>query len=72
MALDNLLQPTHLILVLAIALIVLGSKRLPETGRSIGRAIRGFKQSLAEPDGGDADEGKEFSAGASKVTATRR
>jgi sec-independent protein translocase protein TatA len=57
MALDNLLQPTHLLLVLAIALVVLGPKRLPETGRSIGRALRSFKHALSEPhDEGDHDE----------------
>jgi sec-independent protein translocase protein TatA len=56
MALDNLLQPTHLILVLAIALIVLGPKRLPEVGRSLGRSIREFKGSLAENPEADSDE----------------
>jgi sec-independent protein translocase protein TatA len=34
--------------VLAIALVVLGPKRLPETGRSIGRALRSFKHALTE------------------------
>jgi sec-independent protein translocase protein TatA len=38
----------HLIIILAIALIVLGPKRLPEAGRSLGTAIRGFKDSLAD------------------------
>ena len=51
--LEGLLTPMHLIIILAIALIVLGPKRLPETGRSLGAAIRGFKDSLADAD--DAD-----------------
>jgi len=36
----------ELILVLAIALIVLGPKKLPEAGRAVGRGMREFKDSL--------------------------
>ena len=39
--------PTELIIVLVIALIVLGPKRLPEVGRSVGRGMREFKDSLS-------------------------
>jgi len=45
--------PTELIIVLALALIILGPKRLPDAGRSLGRGMREFKQSLS---GGDAPE----------------
>ena len=45
--------PMELIVVLAIALIVLGPKRLPETGRSLGRGIREFKGALTRGDGAD-------------------
>ena len=44
---ENILSPTHLLLILAVALIVLGPKRLPEAGRGLGTAIRGFKDSLS-------------------------
>ena len=37
---------TELIIVLVIALIVLGPKRLPEAGRSLGRGMREFKDSV--------------------------
>jgi sec-independent protein translocase protein TatA len=47
---ENILSPTHLLLILAVALIVLGPKRLPEAGRGLGSAIRGFKDSLSMPD----------------------
>lgn len=54
--LEGLLSPMHLIIILAIALVVLGPKRLPEAGRSLGTAIRGFKDSLASPDTQEPDE----------------
>jgi sec-independent protein translocase protein TatA len=39
--------PGELIIVLVIALIVLGPKRLPEVGRSIGNGMREFKDSIS-------------------------
>jgi sec-independent protein translocase protein TatA len=44
---QNILSPSHLLLILGVALIVLGPKRLPEAGRGLGSAIRGFKDSLS-------------------------
>jgi sec-independent protein translocase protein TatA len=49
--------PMELIIVLVIALIVLGPKKLPEVGRSVGRGMREFKDSLAGiTDDDDEDE----------------
>jgi sec-independent protein translocase protein TatA len=45
--------PLEVILVLAIALIVLGPKKLPEAGRAVGRGLREFRESLA---GGNDDK----------------
>jgi sec-independent protein translocase protein TatA len=42
----GILQPTHLIILLAVALIFLGPKRLPDAGRAIGQGLREFKQSI--------------------------
>jgi sec-independent protein translocase protein TatA len=39
--------PMELAIVLVVALIVLGPKRLPEVGRSLGNGIREFKDSLS-------------------------
>ena len=39
--------PMELIVVLAIALMVLGPKKLPEVGKSLGRGIREFKGSIS-------------------------
>jgi sec-independent protein translocase protein TatA len=44
---EGLFQPTHLLLIAFIALIIFGPRRLPELGRSLGTAIRDFRQSLA-------------------------
>jgi sec-independent protein translocase protein TatA len=41
------LGPGELMLILAIALVVLGPKRLPEAGRSLGKGMREFKESLS-------------------------
>jgi sec-independent protein translocase protein TatA len=46
---EGLFQPTHLILVLAIVLIVFGPGKLPEAGKALGHAIRDFKKALNEP-----------------------
>jgi sec-independent protein translocase protein TatA len=45
---EGLFQPLHLIIIAFIALIVFGPKRLPELGRGLGQAIRGFKESMKE------------------------
>ncbi|HEU4976463.1 MAG TPA: twin-arginine translocase TatA/TatE family subunit [Baekduia sp.] len=46
--------PLELIVVLVIALIVLGPKRLPDAGRSLGRGIREFKSSIGGDDSAPA------------------
>jgi sec-independent protein translocase protein TatA len=38
--------PLELIVVLIIALVVLGPKRLPEVGRSVGKGMREFKDAI--------------------------
>ena len=43
----NILTPPHLLIVLAVAFLVLGPKRLPDAGRSLGEAMRNFKEALA-------------------------
>lgn len=45
---DGLFQPTHLIFLLAIALLIFGPRKLPELGRGLGKGIRGFKDALRE------------------------
>jgi sec-independent protein translocase protein TatA len=47
--------PLELVVVLVIALIVFGPKRLPELGQSLGRGIREFKNSLSDESDGSED-----------------
>jgi sec-independent protein translocase protein TatA len=39
-------SPTHIALLLLIALLLFGAKRLPEIGRSLGSGMREFKDSV--------------------------
>ena len=47
---EGLFQPTHLLLVFGIALLVFGPKKLPELGKGIGDGIRGFKSAMKDRD----------------------
>jgi sec-independent protein translocase protein TatA len=42
----DILQPTHLLFILVVALLVLGPKRLPEVGRTLGSGLRDFRQAI--------------------------
>ncbi len=50
------LGPGELLLILAIALVVLGPKKLPEAGRSLGRGLREFKDSVSNMSGKDEND----------------
>jgi sec-independent protein translocase protein TatA len=53
--------PLEIVLVLIIALVVFGPKRLPELGRSMGKGIREFKSSLTtDSDKDDEDDVREI------------
>ena len=43
-------NPTHILFVLIVAVLVLGPKRLPQVGRSLGAGIREFRDSLSGED----------------------
>ena len=45
--------PTELIIVLVLALVILGPKRLPAAGRSLGQGMREFKDSITGKDATD-------------------
>ncbi len=43
----------ELIIIMVIILLIFGAGKLPEVGSSIGKAIKGFKKSMKEPDNTD-------------------
>ena len=45
--------PTELIVVLVVALLIFGPKRLPDLGRSLGGGMREFKESVTGSDHDD-------------------
>jgi sec-independent protein translocase protein TatA len=72
----DIFQPTHLLFVLVVALLVLGPKRLPEVARQLGNGLRDFRsaisgeghhapdtsdQVLAHPDDASVDEHPDMS-----------
>ena len=44
---EGLFQPMHLLMIVGIALLVFGPKKLPELGKGLGESIRGFKSAMA-------------------------
>jgi sec-independent protein translocase protein TatA len=46
--LEGLFQPTHLIIIFAIALLVFGPKKLPELGKGLGEGIRALKEGMKD------------------------
>jgi sec-independent protein translocase protein TatA len=68
--------PLEIAIVLIIALIVFGPKRLPELGRSLGKGIREFRGSLSGDHDDDDDDEKaspqEIEAGDREPVAHKR
>ena len=50
--LEGLFQPTHLLTLLGVALLVFGGRKIPELGRGIGEGIRGFKSAMKDEEAG--------------------
>ena len=62
--------PLEIVIILIIALIVFGPKRLPELGRSMGKGLREFKNSLTSDKDDDDDDVRELERAPSE-TAVR-
>ena len=54
---EGLFQPTHLHLVLGIALLLFGPRKLPELGKGLGEGIRKFKSAMHDMDSTPASAG---------------
>ncbi len=57
---EGLFQPTHLIIIFAIALLVFGPKKLPELGKGLGEGIRALKEGMKDtpPQASTTDQSK--------------
>jgi sec-independent protein translocase protein TatA len=42
----ELLTPSHLMIIAAIAFVLFGGKKLPELGKGLGEGLRGFKDGI--------------------------
>ena len=45
---EGLFQPTHLLVILVLCLIIFGPKKLPELGKGLGEGIRGFRDGMKD------------------------
>jgi sec-independent protein translocase protein TatA len=42
----SIVEPSHLIIILIVALVFLGPRRLPEAGRALGQGLKEFQSSI--------------------------
>ena len=54
----NSLRPWHLLVLAVVFLVLFGSKRLPDSARSLGRSLRIFKSEVQEMNKDDSKEDK--------------
>ena len=57
---EGLFQPMHLIIILVIVLLIFGPGKLGDIGGSLGKAIRGFKSAMNEPEKKPEEEAKKL------------
>jgi len=61
---EGLFQPMHLLVIVGLALIIFGPRKLPELGRGLGEGIRGFKAAMKDEEPpADALDGSQGQAG---------
>ncbi|MGB7623840.1 MAG: twin-arginine translocase TatA/TatE family subunit [Terriglobia bacterium] len=63
---EGLLQPLHLLVIVAIALFVFGPKKIPELGKGLGDGIRGFKEALSGNNGAAEQKSNEVAKNSEK------
>ena len=52
---EGLFQPMHLLVIIVLALLVFGPKKLPELGKGLGEGLSGFRAAM-KGDPASADE----------------
>ena len=54
-------EPSHILILLIVVLVLFGAKRLPDSARSLGRAMRIFKSEIKEMNQDEKKSGEEGS-----------
>jgi sec-independent protein translocase protein TatA len=54
----DLLQPWHILIILGLAVLFFGGRKLPELGKGLGEGLRGFKEGMKGITGGDDSNAK--------------
>jgi sec-independent protein translocase protein TatA len=60
----DIFQPWHIVIVVGLALLLFGGKKLPELGKGLGEGLRGFKEGMKGISGEDEVEEKKKAADA--------
>ena len=63
----GMLQPMHLLLILAIVLVVFGAGKLSQVGGALGQSIKEFKTNVNDPE----EEARQQAADAAKMDAPK-
>jgi TatA/E family protein of Tat protein translocase len=58
-------EPSHILILLIVVVVLFGAKRLPDSARSLGRSLRIFKSEMKDmkEDGKDKKDGSDGAAG---------
>ncbi|SFR16122.1 twin-arginine translocase TatA/TatE family subunit [Desulfoscipio geothermicus] len=59
---NGLFQPTHLILILVVVLIIFGPGKLPDVGKAMGKAMRDMRNAFSDDEEGKEGKGKKTEA----------
>jgi TatA/E family protein of Tat protein translocase len=63
LAMPFLREPSHILLLLLVVIILFGAKRLPDSARSLGRSLRIFKSEMKDMKNDDKNENKDDTDG---------
>ena len=63
LAMPFLREPSHILLLLIVVVILFGAKRLPDSARSLGRSLRIFKSEMKDMKNDDKNESKDDTDG---------
>ena len=63
LAMPFLREPSHILLLLIVVIVLFGAKRLPDSARSLGRSLRIFKSEMKDMKNDENNENKDDTDG---------